>query len=62
VNEFDGIFDTMIEVVDLSTRRVLASVRLPGYPLNFIGDGYVGTFQTAPDGTSYIQIWRIEYA
>ncbi len=58
----DGIFDTVIEVVDLESGALLASQRTSQFLWGFLGDGLVFGDGTGPDGVPKFSIWRLDTA
>jgi hypothetical protein len=58
----DKLYDTMIEILELKTKTVLADVRIPGFPLNFLDDHYVATYVVNENHIPQILIWQIDYA
>lgn len=56
----DGIFDTVIEVVDLKRGRLLASQRTSQFLWAFLGDGLVVRDGTGPGGVPRFSIWRLD--
>lgn len=59
ITDEDAYFDTVIEVIDLRTARVLASKRFPQALLFMLGDLYVGTRREARSGAFSIQLWSV---
>jgi hypothetical protein len=50
--------DSMIEVIDPKTHRLVASTRVPGLMLFSLGDGFFASYREADDGTPLVDIWR----
>jgi hypothetical protein len=60
IKSLDGLWDTMIDVIDVRHGRLVASTivsQLVGYPL---GRGLVAGWREDEDGTARLQIWRVE--
>ena len=53
----DNYFDTVIEVIDVRTTRVLVSQRFPQAFLFMVGRNYVGTRREDASGAFYIELW-----
>lgn len=56
----NGIFDTVIEVLDLDTGVLLMSQRTPHFLWGFLGDGVVFGDGTGPDGVPRFSVWRLD--
>ena len=60
IKSLDGLWDTMIDVIDVRRGLLVASTIVPqlvGYPL---GQGLVAGWREDEDGTPRLQIWRVE--
>ena len=55
----DGIFDTIIEVIDLDALRVIGRVRLDEEFSNFVAPGMIGRTAVTPAGSVRYQVYRI---
>ena len=53
-------YDTVLEVIDLSSASVLASHRLPGYFAYFLDDHFIANYDEAEDGTPRVELWRFD--
>lgn len=53
--------DTVIEVLDPESGRLLASIRLPQHIKQFISDGLVGTVLEDADGVPRLQTWHLQF-
>ena len=54
------IFDTIVEVIDLSTNRLLASHRLSQHILGFVDDGLVASYAEDAQGNPRYAVWRLK--
>lgn len=57
--DFARLFDTMIEVIDPSTRRLIASTRVPGYVRFLLDDQHVAALREGRDGEPVIEVRRM---
>lgn len=57
--DWERIYDTVVEIIDLPTRRVVASTRVPQRLLGFAGDGVVASYEEDADGNPRYAIWRL---
>ncbi len=58
VEDFDTRFDTVLDVVDPTTGRVLVSQRFDRYLQRFTSDGRIYTTSEGPDGLLRVEIWK----
>lgn len=56
----DAGHDSIIEVIDPLTGRLLASQRFPQYLMGAIGEDIVYSMRATPEGDLRIDIWRVE--
>jgi hypothetical protein len=56
----EKIYDTVIEVIDLATSRVLVSQRINSYVSRVIPDGTVLTGRHDADGFEYLDFFRVK--
>jgi hypothetical protein len=56
---WDHLYSTVIGVVDLRSRRALASAPVDGYLLHFIDDHHFATATEDADGAALVDIWRM---
>lgn len=56
------MFDTMIEIIDVSTGRLLVSYRHPKAFFRFIAPGLLPILEEREDGALHIEIWKAELA
>lgn len=54
-----GVYDTMIDVIDLRTGTLLVSQRASGYLQFFLADDLVASYRQESDGTPLIEVWRV---
>ncbi|HEX7239674.1 MAG TPA: 6-bladed beta-propeller [Longimicrobiaceae bacterium] len=54
----DHFYDTVIEVLDPRTGRLVASARHPRYVRGFAGDGLLYTYREDADGVPAYEVWR----
>ena len=54
----EGI-NTMIEVIDLATGRLVTSARVNPYIVHSLSNGYVASYKEDSDGTPLIDVWRL---
>lgn len=52
----DSIWDTMIEVLDLHSKRVVVRTRIPEFSYGFAGDGIIVTLTEETDGTEIVRL------
>lgn len=57
VEDLAATYDTRVDVIDLRTRQVLASLILDGYPIQFLSDGKLITYRE-PGGVPLVDVWR----
>lgn len=57
VEDLAATYDTRVDVIDPRTRQVLASLILDGYPIQFLRDGTLITYQE-PGGVPLVDVWR----
>lgn len=55
-------YDTVIEALDASTGRLLASVRVPQFIRQFVADDEVGSVMEDGDGMPRLHLWRLALA
>lgn len=53
----DAYFDTLIEIIDVKTSRILVSQRFPQALLFMTGPNYLGTRREDASGAFYMQLW-----
>jgi len=56
--EIQNLFDTVIEVIDLDTGRLLVSQRFPTATTQVIGPGLIVSFHEYPDGALSLRVWK----
>lgn len=56
----DKLHDTMVEVLEPGSARVISSARLPFLVSGFVGDALVSHHRTGPNGLRMIELWRLE--
>jgi len=54
------LFDTMIEVIDLKTGKLVASTRQPGYFAYPLGNDLVGSYGQNENGEPIITVWELK--
>jgi hypothetical protein len=54
------LYDSMIEVIDVRTNRLLVSQRVAGYIMFAIGDGLFARYRQDDEGNPFIDVLRIE--
>ena len=59
VNAIDTLIERIVEVIEPSTGRVLASRRLPGSYVDFVGPDAIFRRREAADGTIEVEIHRL---
>jgi hypothetical protein len=59
IANYDKYFDTVLEVLDPATRRVLASRRLDGCLPFLLDDRLLGSFGTSANGVPTVDLWRV---
>lgn len=62
LNWSDKVFDTVIEVLDARTGRLLASHRFDQLFSAFVGPGMMYSMKEAQDGTIQMVVWQLSYA
>lgn len=55
----DGLFDSVIELLDPRSRRLVASARVPHYVFAMPDAGLLASYTESADGVPLIQIWRV---
>jgi hypothetical protein len=55
-------YDTMIDVIDVNTGKLLVSQRVPGMMQFFLADDLISSYRQDADGTPIIEIWRVRLA
>jgi hypothetical protein len=55
----DKLYDTLIEVVDPNTGRLIASQRLPFYNRGFVGENVIARRRMLESGLIVIDIWQL---
>ena len=58
-SDWERIYDTVIEVIDLPTRRLVASTRVSQRLLGFAGDGVAASYEEDTDGNPRYAVWRL---
>lgn len=61
VNNFHGVYDTVIDIIDMKNRQILASYRVDPYLLDFAAPDEVYAYDVAEDGTPHITVWRVQH-
>jgi hypothetical protein len=56
----DRMFDTIVELFDPRTGRIIASLRDSGAPLRFIQEGVAYRYRERSDGSASIEVVRLE--
>jgi hypothetical protein len=54
-----AVFQTLVEVVDVQARSLLASRTVPAYVISVLPDGRFVSYREAPDGTPYIDVFAL---
>lgn len=58
--DMSALFDTVVEVIDPLTARVLGRTRLDGHIKDFAGNGLAYGVGEHPNGEPLIEIWRLQ--
>jgi hypothetical protein len=53
------MFDTVIEVLDVTRRSVIARTRVPRFALGFVGND-IFTYEELENGAPVITVWRMQ--
>jgi hypothetical protein len=53
------LYDTMLDVIDVRTGRLLISKRINGFVKQFLSDDLISVFRESADGEPSIEIWRL---
>jgi hypothetical protein len=52
-------FDTIIEVIDPATGKLIASLRVDPFVINALSEGYVASYREETDGTPVVDVWQV---
>jgi hypothetical protein len=55
----DQLYDSVIEVIDVRSRRVVAALRVPFYNAGFVGRGVIASVRETESGARVIDLWRL---
>jgi hypothetical protein len=58
---FEDIYDTLVEVIDPTGGRLLASQRIPQLLIGFLEDDYVAALHTDSLDVPYVDIYRVQF-
>jgi hypothetical protein len=50
--------DSVLEIVDVCTRKLIGTVRVGGSPISISSDNSFSTFRADPDGFPVVSVWR----
>jgi hypothetical protein len=53
------LFDTVVEVIDLKTRRVTGSRRINASPLRILDDRHIATYRISSTGNPVVEVWAV---
>ena len=59
VSDFDKAYDTLIDVIDVVTWKVVLSQRTDRYFFGFLGDGLLGRYVRRGAGQPALELWRV---
>lgn len=59
VIRWDREYDTIVEVIDLATGRLLATQRYDEALWQLVPGGYVTRYREAPDGEPFLDVWQL---
>lgn len=57
-NDFNGVYDTVIEVIDPGSARLVASQRFPEGMKGFVAGGFAFSAMEDANGIPYVDVWR----
>lgn len=57
--DFGLVFDTLIEVYDTHTRKLVQVTRAPAYLRFFVSDSHVAGLRHSGDGSPVVDLWRV---
>lgn len=55
------VTESLVEVIDTRTWRVVTSRTIPSYALRVLDDSHVATYRQTEDGFPLLQVWRIAH-
>jgi hypothetical protein len=61
VADYDKVYDSILEIIDIQTGTLLSRLRLNGFFLQFIDPDHVVSYQEDQLGFPVIRVWRLEF-
>jgi hypothetical protein len=54
------VYNTMIELIDVGSGRLVGSVRAPHYVRGFVNDDFIFSYRERADGVPFLDVWRLK--
>lgn len=58
--DFGLLYDSVVEVIDIKSMKLLQSVRIPGYLRFILSDSHLASLRQSEDGSPVVDLWRVQ--
>lgn len=59
--DFGLMYESFVEVIDVGTRKLLQSTRVPAYLQFFVSDSRLAALRHSEDGSPVVELWRVGF-